>query len=162
MAILPACADRINCACSDFRVIKLTLFLILFRPEQLRRLFVVIQLSGNPFDLGLDVAKQVVHFNGTVRPDNIFIFYAFEHKVGEQPMSLFTTSPCAGKAGVEDNNNFFSPCKYRALTVMAALPRCNASYPLPVRQTSALPSASSRFAVTRDTLAVRLTLPLAG
>ena len=35
-------------------------------------------------------------------------------------------------------------------------------YPLPVRQASALPSASSRFAVTRDTLAVRLTLPLAG
>ena len=45
---------------------------------------------------------------------------------------------------------------------MAASPRCDASYPLPVRQASALPSASSRFAVTRDTLAVRLTLPLAG
>ena len=35
-------------------------------------------------------------------------------------------------------------------------------YPLPVRQASALPSASFRFAVARDTLAVRLTLPLAG
>ena len=35
-------------------------------------------------------------------------------------------------------------------------------YPLPVRQASALPTASSRFAVARDTLAVRLTLPLAG
>ena len=35
-------------------------------------------------------------------------------------------------------------------------------YPLPVRQASALPSASFRFAVTRDTLAVRLTVPLAG
>jgi hypothetical protein len=35
-------------------------------------------------------------------------------------------------------------------------------YPLPVRQASALPSASSGFAVTRDTLAVRLTLPHAG
>ncbi len=35
-------------------------------------------------------------------------------------------------------------------------------YPLPVRQASALPSASSRFPVTQDTLAVRLTLPLAG
>src|SRR5665213_3155672 len=34
-------------------------------------------------------------------------------------------------------------------------------YPLPVRQASALPSASSRFAVTRDTLAVQLTLLLA-
>src|SRR5438876_4428246 len=33
--------------------------------------------------------------------------------------------------------------------------------PLPVRQASALPSASSGFAVTRDTLAVRLTLLLA-
>ncbi len=37
-----------------------------------------------------------------------------------------------------------------------------ACYPLSVRQASALASASSRFAVTRDTLAVRLTLPLAG
>ena len=35
-------------------------------------------------------------------------------------------------------------------------------YPPPVRQASALPSASFRFAVARDTLAVRLTLPLAG
>ena len=54
------------------------------------------------------------------------------------------------------------PCKFRALTILAALPRCDASYPLPVRQASALPSASSRSAVTRDTLAVQLTLPLAG
>ena len=54
------------------------------------------------------------------------------------------------------------PCKFRALTILAASPRCNASYPLPVHQASALPSASSRFAVTRDTLAVQLTLPLAG
>lgn len=54
------------------------------------------------------------------------------------------------------------PCKNRASTILAALPRCAASYPLPVRQASALPSASSRFAVTHDTLAVRLTLPLAG
>src|SRR5665213_1301338 len=34
-------------------------------------------------------------------------------------------------------------------------------YPLPVRQATALPSASSRFAVARDTLAVQLTLLLA-
>ena len=54
------------------------------------------------------------------------------------------------------------PCKFRALTIYAALPRRAASYPLPVRQASALPSASSRFAVARDTLAVQLTLPLAG
>jgi hypothetical protein len=33
---------------------------------------------------------------------------------------------------------------------------------VPVRQASALPSASSRFAVARNTLAVRLSLPLAG
>jgi len=44
-------------------------------------------------------------------------------------------------------------CKYRALALLAALPRCVASYPLPVRQASALPRASFRFAVTRDTLA---------
>jgi hypothetical protein len=54
------------------------------------------------------------------------------------------------------------PCKYWALVISATSPRYAASYPLPVRQASALPSASSRFAVARDTLAVRLTLPLAG
>jgi hypothetical protein len=54
------------------------------------------------------------------------------------------------------------PCKFRASTIYAALPRRAASYPLPVRQVSALPSASSRFAVAHDTLAVWLTLPLAG
>src|SRR5437762_3557554 len=46
-------------------------------------------------------------------------------------------------------------------TDICLLPRCAASYPLPVRQASALPSASSGFAVARDTLAVRLTLLLA-
>ena len=46
--------------------------------------------------------------------------------------------------------------------IIATSPHNVASYPLPVRQASALPSASSRFAVTRDTLAVQLTLPLVG
>ena len=46
------------------------------------------------------------------------------------------------------------PCKYWALTMFAALPRATPPHPLPVRQASALPSASSRFAVARDTLAV--------
>src|SRR6516165_9731928 len=35
-------------------------------------------------------------------------------------------------------------------------------YPLRVARTSALPTASFRFPVAQDTLAVRLTLPLAG
>ena len=35
-------------------------------------------------------------------------------------------------------------------------------YPLPVRQASDLPTASSRFHLAIDTLAVQLTLPLAG
>jgi hypothetical protein len=35
-------------------------------------------------------------------------------------------------------------------------------YPFPVRQASVLPSASFRFRLAADTLAVRLTLPLAG
>lgn len=35
-------------------------------------------------------------------------------------------------------------------------------YPLAVRQASALPTASSRFHLAMDTLAVQLTLPLAG
>ncbi len=54
------------------------------------------------------------------------------------------------------------PYKFRALMISDISPRYTASYPLPVRQASALPSASSRFAVTRDTLAVQLTLPLVG
>lgn len=54
------------------------------------------------------------------------------------------------------------PYKYWALMIWDISPRYAASYPLPVRQASALPSASSRFAVVRDTLAVQLTLPLAG
>ena len=54
------------------------------------------------------------------------------------------------------------PCKFRASTIYAALPHRDASYPLPVRQASTLPSASFRFAVAHDTLAVQLTLPLAG
>ncbi|RYZ51715.1 MAG: hypothetical protein EOP07_20845 [Proteobacteria bacterium] len=37
-----------------------------------------------------------------------------------------------------------------------------ASYAVSVRQASALPSASFRFHLTMDTLAVRLTLPLTG
>ena len=35
-------------------------------------------------------------------------------------------------------------------------------YAISVRQTSALPAASFRFHLTMDTLAVRLTVPLAG
>jgi hypothetical protein len=35
-------------------------------------------------------------------------------------------------------------------------------YPLPVRQASVLPTASSRFHLAMDSIAVRLTLPLAG
>jgi len=54
------------------------------------------------------------------------------------------------------------PYKFRALMIWDISPRYVASYPLPVRQTSALPSASFRFAVAHDTLAVRLTLPLVG
>ena len=46
--------------------------------------------------------------------------------------------------------------------ILDILPGYAASYPLPVRQASALPSASFRFAVARDTLAVQLTLPLVG
>ena len=54
------------------------------------------------------------------------------------------------------------PYKYWALMIMDLSPGYVASYLLPVRQASVLPSASSRFAVARDTLAVQLTLPLIG
>ena len=54
------------------------------------------------------------------------------------------------------------PYKYWALMIMDISPDYAASYPLPVRQASALLSVSFRFAVARDTLTVQLTLPLAG
>jgi hypothetical protein len=54
------------------------------------------------------------------------------------------------------------PCKYWALLITANLPHHDALYPLAVRQASVLPSVSFRFAVTHDTLAFQLTLPLAG
>ena len=54
------------------------------------------------------------------------------------------------------------PCKYWALQYIGLLtPPCRL-YPLPVRQASALPAASFRFHLAMDTLAVQLTLPLAG
>src|ERR1700752_4915940 len=42
------------------------------------------------------------------------------------------------------------------------LPPLPRLYPLPVRQASVLPSASFRFHLAMDTVAVQLTLPLAG
>ena len=54
------------------------------------------------------------------------------------------------------------PCKYWALHRFARSPRRAASIRFAVRQASALPPASSRFRLATDTLAVQLTLPLAG
>lgn len=54
------------------------------------------------------------------------------------------------------------PYKFWALMISDISPSYAASYPLSVRQAKALPSASFRFTVARDTLAVRLTLPLVG
>jgi len=48
---------------------------------------------------------------------------------------------------------------FASIGLLTPLPRL---YPLPVRQASVLPSASSRFHLAMDTLAVQLTLPLAG
>src|SRR6476469_1368593 len=54
------------------------------------------------------------------------------------------------------------PCKYWALMICAISPHTAASYAVSVRRASDLPSASFRFHLTMDTLAVRLTLPLTG
>ena len=45
---------------------------------------------------------------------------------------------------------------------LAFSPGASALYAVPVRQASALPAASFRFRLATDTLAVRLTVPLAG
>ena len=76
--------------------------------------------------------------------------------------ATFTLPPAMSLSNGLSDLRHGVPCKFRALTILAALPHRDASYPLPVRQASALLSASSRFAVTHDTLAVQLTLPLAG
>src|SRR5262249_41434375 len=54
------------------------------------------------------------------------------------------------------------PCKYWALHLIGLLTPLRRLYPFPVRRARVLPTASSRFHLTMDTLAVRLTLPLAG
>ena len=54
------------------------------------------------------------------------------------------------------------PCRYWALHLFAFLPNMSASYVVAVRQANALLSASLRFDLTIDTLAVRLTVPSVG
>jgi len=54
------------------------------------------------------------------------------------------------------------PYRYRTLKIFAFLSSIAASYVISVRQASALPSASFRFHLTMDTLAVRLTFPPVG
>jgi hypothetical protein len=54
------------------------------------------------------------------------------------------------------------PGKFRTFEIFASLSSMTASYVIPVRQVSALPSASFRFHLTMDTLAVQLTIPLTG
>ena len=54
------------------------------------------------------------------------------------------------------------PCKHWTLSLIALSSAAAASYVLPVRRTSVLLTASFRFHLAMDTLAVRLALPLAG
>ena len=54
------------------------------------------------------------------------------------------------------------PCRYWTLKIFAFSSDVHASYVPPVRQASVSPSASFRFHLTVDTLAVRLMIPPAG
>jgi len=54
------------------------------------------------------------------------------------------------------------PCRYRTLKIFAFSSSLAASYAIPVRQASVLLTASFRFHLAMDTLAVRLTIPPAG
>src|SRR5690625_2407613 len=54
------------------------------------------------------------------------------------------------------------PCKNRTSEIFASSSSMTASNAIPVRQASALPSASFRFHLTMNTLAVQLAVPLAG
>ena len=55
-----------------------------------------------------------------------------------------------------------SRCKYRTSSLIALWSLVFASYVVSVRQTSVLLTASFRFGLATDTLAVQLALPLAG
>jgi hypothetical protein len=57
---------------------------------------------------------------------------------------------------------FNLPYRFWTLKILAFSSGWCASYAIPVRQGSVLPSASFRFGVTPDTLAVRLTIPPVG
>ena len=67
-------------------------------------------------------------------------------------VEIFTGTKKIGKHERSYGNNkwILDPNHY----LLETSTRCVASYPPPVHQASALPQASSRFAVTRDTLAV--------
>jgi hypothetical protein len=54
------------------------------------------------------------------------------------------------------------PCRYWTLKIFAFSSSFAASYAIPVGRASVLPAASSRFHLTIDTLAVRLTIPPTG
>lgn len=56
----------------------------------------------------------------------------------------------------------YLPVTYWALKIMAFLPGMAAAYAVPVCQTSVLPTASFRFRLTADTLAVQPTVPRDG
>ena len=56
----------------------------------------------------------------------------------------------------------YLPCRYRTLKIFASSSGTTASYAIPVRRTSDLPTASFRFRLAANTLAVRLTVPPAG
>ena len=68
----------------------------------------------------------------------------------------------SGMTGSKLLSDRFVSRKYRALNLLVFSPIVTASYAIPVRQASGLPSASFRFCFTAHTLAVRLTVPLVG
>src|SRR4030043_1484789 len=52
------------------------------------------------------------------------------------------------------------PDDYWALDLFAPSPRCSCLYAVSVRRAGTLPTASFRFRLTTDTLAVQLTVPI--
>jgi len=69
--------------------IKSGMTILFLRPDQLRGLFVVELLPRDALHLRFNVAKQVVHFDGTILLYDIFIFDAFEQEVGKESVTFF-------------------------------------------------------------------------
>src|SRR5690554_531385 len=108
----------------------------------------------SPSVTGKPPTMASAEFCGPIRPPHDSRSQRQDNRPPRVRRATFTLIPAAFTTA--------APCKYRALKIVDSSPTAAASYAISVRQVSALPSASFRFHLAMDTLAVRLVVPLAG